>query len=79
MQTAPTPDNKPSVPPKLSQRALMSLVFLIVLTVASLSAAWLWPDATWMHFAWVAQAVPVLYVLLMWWGSTDMQESADGD
>jgi hypothetical protein len=32
-----------------------------------------------MHFAWVAQAVPVLYVLLMWWGSTDMQESADGD
>ncbi len=79
MQPAPTPDNQPSSPPKLSQRALLSLVLLIVLTVASLSAAWLWPDATWMHFAWVAQAVPVLYVLLMWWGSTDMQESADGD
>jgi hypothetical protein len=31
-----------------------------------------------MHFAWVAQAVPVLYVLLMWWGSTDMQEPEDG-
>ncbi len=79
MQPAPTLDKQPSSPPKLSQRALLSLVFLIVLTVASLSAAWLWPDATWMHFAWVAQAVPVLYVLLMWWGSTDMQESADGD
>jgi hypothetical protein len=79
MQPAPTPDNQPSSPPKLSQRALLSLVLLIVLTVASLSAAWLWPEATWMHFAWVAQAVPVLYVLLMWWGSTDMQESADGD
>ena len=79
MQPAPTPDKQPSSPPKLSQRALLSLVLLIVLTVASLSAAWLWPEATWMHFAWVAQAVPVLYVLLMWWGSTDMQESADGD
>jgi hypothetical protein len=54
------------------------LVFLIVVTVASMSAAWLWPEATWMHFAWVAQAVPVLYVLLMWWGSTDMQEPEDG-
>ena len=79
MQPAPTPDNQPSSPPKLSQRALLSLVLLIVLTVVSLSAAWLWSEATWMHFAWVAQAVPVLYVLLMWWGSTDMQESADGD
>ena len=52
---------------------------LFALTVMSLTAAWLWPDATWMHFAWVAQTVPVLYVVLMWWGSTDMQELRDGD
>ena len=79
MQPTPTSDKKTPSPPKLSQRALLSLVFLIVLTVASLTAAWLWPEATWMHFAWVAQMVPVLYVVLMWWGSTDMQESVDGD
>jgi hypothetical protein len=78
MQPAPTPDKKSSSPPKLSRRALLSLVFLIVVTFASISAAWFWPEATWMHFAWVAQAVPVLYVLLMWWGSTDMQEPEDG-
>lgn len=79
MQPAPTEETQPSPSPKLSQRALLSLVMLFALTVMSLTAAWLWPDATWMHFAWVAQAVPVLYVLLMWWGSTDMQESDDGD
>lgn len=78
MQPAPTEETQPSPSPKLSQRALLSLVMLFALTVMSLTAAWLWPHATWMHFAWVAQAVPVLYVLLMWWGSTDMQESDDG-
>jgi hypothetical protein len=26
------------------------------------------PDATLLHFLWVAQAVPVLYLLLAWWG-----------
>jgi hypothetical protein len=78
MQPAPIPDHRPSSPSKLSRRAWLSLVFFVVLTVTSLTAAWFWPDATWMHFAWVAQAVPVLYVLLMWWGSTDMQEPEDG-
>ena len=78
MQQVPTQDNKTSSSPSLSTRALLSLVFFVVLTVTSLTAAWLWADATWMHFAWVAQAVPVLYVLLMWWGSTDMQEPKDG-
>lgn len=79
MQPTPTEETLSSTPPKLSQRAWLSLVMLFVLTIASLTAAWLWPDATWMHFAWVAQTVPVLYVVLMWWGSTDMQESGDGD
>ncbi|WP_255416370.1 MULTISPECIES: hypothetical protein [unclassified Limnohabitans] len=31
--------------------------------------AWLLPDATLLHFLWVAQAVPVLYLLLAWWGT----------
>ncbi len=79
MQPAPREETQTSPSPKLSQRAWLSLVFLLVLTIASLSAAWQWPDATWMHFAWVAQTVPVLYVVLMWWGSTDMQEPRDGD
>jgi hypothetical protein len=78
MQQVPTQDNKASSSPRLSRRASLSLVFFVVLTVTSLTAAWLWPEATWMHFAWVAQAVPVLYVVLMWWGSTDMQEPEDG-
>jgi hypothetical protein len=30
--------------------------------------AWYWPDMTMLHFLWVAQAVPVLYLLLAWWG-----------
>ena len=79
MQPAPSEETQTSYSPKLSQRAWLSLVMLFALTVMSLSAAWLWPDATWMHFAWVAQTVPVLYVVLMWWGSTDMQEPRDGD
>lgn len=79
MQPTPSEETQSSKPPKLSQRAWLSLVFLLVLTVTSLTAAWWWPDATWMHFAWVAQAVPVLYVVLMWWGSADMQEPRDGD
>ena len=78
MQQVPSQDNKTSSSPRLSPRALLSLVFFVVLTVTSLTVAWLWPDATWMHFAWVAQAVPALYVLLMWWGSTDIQEPEDG-
>jgi hypothetical protein len=78
MQQVPTQDNKASSSPRLSRRASLSLVFFVVLTVTSLTGAWLWPEATWMHFAWVAQAVPVLYVVLMWWGSTDMQEPEDG-
>jgi len=42
---------------------------LVVLTVGSLGLAWRFPDATLLHFLWVAQAVPVLYWLLVWWGT----------
>jgi hypothetical protein len=70
----PTPNHS-----QLSKRAWVSLCILAVLTLASLAMAWWWPEKTWLHFAWVAQALPVLYVVLMWWGSTDLKESADGD
>ena len=53
----------------LPRRALWGVVGLVVLTVGSLGLAWLMPNATLMHFLWVAQAVPVLYLLLAWWGT----------
>ena len=52
----------------LPRRALWGVVGLVVLTVGSLALAWHWPDMTLLHFLWVAQAVPVLYLLLAWWG-----------
>ena len=53
----------------LPRRALWGVVGLVVLTVGSLGLAWLLPDMTMLHFLWVAQAVPVLYLLLAWWGT----------
>ena len=52
----------------LPRRALWGVVGLVALTVGSLGLAWLFPDVTLLHFLWVAQAVPVLYLLLAWWG-----------
>jgi hypothetical protein len=47
---------------------LLGVVGLAVLTIGSLGFAWLFPDMTLLHFVCVAQAVPLLYVLLAWWG-----------
>jgi len=52
----------------LPRRALWGVMGLLALTVGSLGLAWLLPDETLLHFLWVAQAVPVLYLLLAWWG-----------
>ena len=52
----------------LPRRALWGVVGLVVLTVGSLGLAWHLPDLTLLHFLWVAQALPVLYLLLAWWG-----------
>jgi hypothetical protein len=60
----------------MPRRALLGVVGLAVLTVGSLGLAWLLPDMTLLHFLWVAQAVPVLYFLLAWWG---MQPSHPND
>jgi hypothetical protein len=48
---------------------LWGVVGLVLLTVVSLGLAWIFPNLTWLHFLWVAQAVPVLYLLLAWWGT----------
>ena len=52
----------------LSWRALWGVVGLVVFTVGALGLAWLLPDLTLLHFLCVAQAVPVLYLILAWWG-----------
>jgi hypothetical protein len=61
----------------LPRRALWGVVGLVALTVGSLGLAWLLPDMTLLHFLWVAQAVPVLYLLLAWWGSQDTHLNDD--
>ncbi|MEY4491530.1 MAG: hypothetical protein RLY41_1336 [Pseudomonadota bacterium] len=61
----------------LAPRALWGTVALVVLSVGSLAWAWLWPDFTLLHFLWVAQAVPLLYVFLAWWGTQPASTSDD--
>ena len=61
----------------LPRRALWGVVGLVVLTVGSLGLAWLLPDMTLLHFLWVAQAVPVLYFLLAWWGMQPAHSNDD--
>jgi hypothetical protein len=71
----PTSSSKPRHPPistlltPLPARSIWGLISLVVLTVGSLTLAWLWPDFSLMHFLWVAQAVPVLYLLLALWSA----------
>jgi hypothetical protein len=61
----------------LPGRALLGVVGLVLLTVGSLGLAWLLPDMTLLHFLWVAQAVPVLYFLLAWWGMQSAHSNDD--
>lgn len=77
MPEAPVKPSSAPSSPQLSKRALLSLGAFVLLTLLSLTLAWGLPDATGLHFVWVAQAVPVLYVALMWWGSTDLPETDD--
>ena len=58
------------------KRALLGVAGLVLLTLGSLAVAWSFPDATLLHFLWVAQGVPVLYLLLAWWG-TQSSRSVD--
>ena len=61
----------------LPMRAWLGVVGLVVLTVSALGLAWIFPDMTLIHFVCVAQAVPVLYLLLAWWGMPTPQLDDD--
>ncbi len=62
MQTPLEPE--PSQP---TAKAWVALVLTIGVTLVALIAVWSNPDASLAHFGWVAQAIPVLYVVLLWW------------
>ena len=57
--------NPPSSHP--GRRAWWALCLTLLATLAALVWVWLTPDATEWHFWGVAQAMPVTYVLLLWW------------
>ena len=61
----------------MPKRALLGVAALVSLTVGSLGLAWLMPEATLLHFLWVAQAVPVLYWLLAWWATQSSPATED--
>ena len=45
-------------------------------TLAALAWVWLTPDQSGWHFWWVAQALPVVYVLLLWGAHRQHQDEA---
>ena len=51
----------------LRPREGVFLCLALLVTVAALVWVWLTPDQSGWHFWWVAQALPVVYVLLLWW------------
>jgi hypothetical protein len=61
----------------LAVRSLWGCVFLVMLTVGSLGIAWLFPEMTMLQFLWVAQLLPVLYLLLVWWGTQTTPQADD--
>jgi hypothetical protein len=63
----------------LTKRSLVGVAVLVVLTVGSLALVWRLPDMTLLHFLWVAQSVPVLYLLLAWWGIQPSPMDEDED
>jgi cobalamin biosynthesis protein CobD/CbiB len=60
-----------------NQRAFWGVLCLVVLTVLAMTVAWYWPEQPLLHFWLVAQAVPVLYVILAWWGAQAPTEDRD--
>jgi hypothetical protein len=62
---------------KFPARSLRGILLLVGLTAGSLGLAWLFPDATLLHYLWVAQVVPILYVVLAWWGIQKPRQDED--
>ena len=48
-----------------------------ILMLHQIGSGGLLPDRTLLHFVWVAQAVPLLYFLLAWWGTQASHPSDD--
>ena len=57
--------NNPASNP--GRRAWWALCLTLLATLAALVWVWMTPDASVWHFWGVAQAMPVAYVLLLWW------------
>lgn len=81
-QPAQTPETEASLPPMnlatvRPGRLVWGMLGLATLTLGSLGLAWLFPDSTMLHFLWVAQAVPVFYLLLVWWGTQQTTHQVD--
>jgi hypothetical protein len=78
-ETSEAQETHPSTAPAwaLPRRALLAVLGLLVLTLGSLGLAWSLPDATLLHYLWVAQAVPVLYWLLAWWATQNTPANED--
>lgn len=83
MPHTPTPSESEAILPPvvhvapLERRAWVGVVGLVGLTVGSLALAWWLPNMTALHFVWVAQVVPVLYLLLAWWGIQPSRSAKD--
>jgi hypothetical protein len=45
----------------------VALTLTLLGTLVALTWVWMTPDQSGSHFWWVAQAIPVVYVLLLWW------------
>jgi hypothetical protein len=71
-------NNPVSVAPSSSHgRAFVGVLCLFGVTLLAMAWAWHWPDQTLLHFWLVAQAMPVLYVVLAWWGAQAPAEDSD--
>ena len=53
--------------PQPSRRDWVALTLTLLGTLVALTWVWMTPDQSGSHFWWVAQAIPVVYVLLLWW------------
>ncbi|WP_146100050.1 hypothetical protein [Limnohabitans sp. TS-CS-82] len=63
--------------PSSHGRAFWGVLCLFGVTLLAMAWAWHWPDQSLLHFWLVAQAMPVFYVILAWWGAQAPTEDRD--
>ena len=64
----------PTSPLRRRERVFLCLALLV--TMAALVWVWLTPEQSGWHFWWVAQALPVAYVLLLWGAHRQRKDEA---